>query len=101
MRITTPSFVLGLVMVWEVFLLRNIAKDWLVFILLLRRVSQDTSCVLLHGYSSCDLGYCSSSSYGSLKIQHGFIVGLEEYHFLKIEGIPWSPRDCYTLVSIA
>jgi hypothetical protein len=26
---------------------------------LLRRVSQDTSCVLVHGVSSCDLGYCN------------------------------------------
>ena len=43
-------------MVWEVFLLRNIEKDWLGFLPLLRRVSQDTSCVLVHGYSSCDLG---------------------------------------------
>jgi hypothetical protein len=43
-------------MVWEVFLLKNIAKDWLGFLPLLRRVSQDTSCVLVHGYSSCDLG---------------------------------------------
>jgi hypothetical protein len=56
MRIAAPSFVLVLVMVWEVFLLRNIAKDWLGFLPLLRRVSQDTSCVLVHGYSSCDLG---------------------------------------------
>jgi hypothetical protein len=55
MRIAAPSCVLGLVMVWEVFLLRNIAKDWLGFLPLLRRVSQDTSCVLVHGYSSCDL----------------------------------------------
>jgi len=56
MRIATPSRVLVLVMVWEVFLLRNIAKDWLGFLPLLRRVSQDTTCVLVHGYSSCDLG---------------------------------------------
>jgi hypothetical protein len=56
MRIATPSCVLVLVMVWEVFLLRNIAKDWLGFLPLLRRVSQDTSCVLVHGSSSCDLG---------------------------------------------
>jgi hypothetical protein len=39
----------------EVFLLNNIAKDWLGFLPLLRRVSQDTSCVLVHGVSSCDL----------------------------------------------
>ena len=60
MKITKPFCVLGLVMVWEVFLLRNISKDWLGFLPLLRRVSQDiycvTSCVLVHGYSSCDLG---------------------------------------------
>jgi hypothetical protein len=43
-------------MVWEVFLLKNIAKDWLDFLPLLRRVSHDTSCVLVHGISSCDLG---------------------------------------------
>jgi hypothetical protein len=40
----------------EVFLLKNIAKDWLGFLPLLRRVSQDTSCVLVHGVSSCDIG---------------------------------------------
>jgi hypothetical protein len=40
----------------EVFLLKNIAKDWLSFLPLLRRVSQNTSCVLLHDFSSCDLG---------------------------------------------
>ena len=56
LRITTPSCVIGLVMAWEVFLLRNIAKDWLGFLALFRRVSQDTSCVLVHSYSSCDLG---------------------------------------------
>jgi len=36
--------------------LRNITKDCMGFLSLLRRVSQDTSCVLVHGYSSCDLG---------------------------------------------
>jgi hypothetical protein len=46
-------------MVWDVFLLNNIEKDWLVFLPLLRRVSQDTSFVLVHGISSCDLGYCN------------------------------------------
>jgi hypothetical protein len=35
----------------EVFLLKNIAKDWLGFLPLLRMVSQDTSCVLVHGVS--------------------------------------------------
>ena len=44
--------------VGEVFLLKNIAKDWLDFLPLLRRVSQDTSSVLVHGISSCDIGYC-------------------------------------------
>jgi hypothetical protein len=39
--------------------LENIAKDWLVCLPLLRRVSRDTSCVLVHGISSCDLDYCS------------------------------------------
>jgi hypothetical protein len=43
-------------MVVEVFLLKNIAKDWLSFLSLLRKVSQDTSYVLVHGVSSCDLG---------------------------------------------
>jgi hypothetical protein len=46
-------------MVVEVFLLQNIAKDWLGFLPLLRRVSQDTSCVLVHGVSSYDLGCCN------------------------------------------
>jgi hypothetical protein len=55
MRITAPSCVLGLVMAGGSSL-ENIAKDWLGFLPLLRRVSQDTSCVLVHGYSSCDLG---------------------------------------------
>jgi hypothetical protein len=41
----------------DVFLLKNIAKDWLGFLPLLRRVSQDTSYVLVHGVSSCDLGF--------------------------------------------
>jgi hypothetical protein len=63
MRIETPSCVLVLVMVWEVFLLRNIAKDWLGFLPLLRRVSHDTSCVLVHGSSSRDIDCCSN--YGS------------------------------------
>jgi hypothetical protein len=43
-------------MVLEVFLLKNIAKDWLGFLPLLRRVSEDTSCILVHGISSYDLG---------------------------------------------
>jgi hypothetical protein len=45
--------------VWEVFLLKNIAKDWLGLLPLLRRVSRDTSCVRVHGISSCDLAYCT------------------------------------------
>jgi hypothetical protein len=45
-------------MVWKVFLLKNISKDWLGFLPLLRRVFHDTSCVLVHGISSCDLGCC-------------------------------------------
>jgi hypothetical protein len=43
----------------EVFLLKKIGKDWLGFLQLCRRVSQDTSCVLVHGVSSCDLGCCN------------------------------------------
>jgi hypothetical protein len=46
----------------EVFLLKNIAKDWLGFLPLLRRVSQDTSCVLVHVVSSCGLGGCNKLS---------------------------------------
>ena len=46
-------------MVVEVFLLKNIAKDWLGFLPLLKRVSEDTSCVLVYGVSSCDLGCCN------------------------------------------
>jgi hypothetical protein len=49
-------------MVVEVFLLKNITKDWLGFFPLLRMVSQDTSCVLVHGFSSCDLGCCNKLS---------------------------------------
>jgi hypothetical protein len=44
-------------MVVKVFLLKNIAKDWLGFLPLCRRVSHDT-CLLVHGVSSCDLGCC-------------------------------------------
>ena len=56
MKISAPSCVLVLVMVWEVFLLKNIAKDWLGFLPLFRRVSWDTYSILVHGYYSCDLG---------------------------------------------
>jgi hypothetical protein len=34
------------------------------FLHLLRRVSQDTSCVLVHGVSSYDLGCCNIIGYG-------------------------------------
>jgi hypothetical protein len=37
---------------------------WLGFLPLLIRVSQDTSCVLVHGVSSCDLGCCNIIVYG-------------------------------------
>jgi hypothetical protein len=36
----------------------------LVFLPCLRRVSQDISCVLVHGVSSCDLGCCNILVYG-------------------------------------
>jgi hypothetical protein len=49
-------------MVVEVFFLKNIEKYWLGCLPLLRRVSQDTSCVLVHGVSSCDLGCCNKLS---------------------------------------
>jgi hypothetical protein len=49
-------------MVVGVFLLKNITKDWLGFLPLLIRVSHDTSCVLVHGVSSCDLGCCNKLS---------------------------------------
>jgi hypothetical protein len=52
----------------KVFILKNIAKDFLGFLPLLRRVSQDTSCVLVHGVSSCDLGYCNIIFYGLSKM---------------------------------
>jgi hypothetical protein len=46
-------------MVVEVFISKNIGKDWMGFLPLLRRVSQDTSCALVHSVSSCDLGCCN------------------------------------------
>ena len=55
-------------LVVEVFLLKNIAKDWLGFLPLLRRVSQDTSCVFVHGVSSCDLGCYNKIVYGLSKM---------------------------------
>jgi hypothetical protein len=51
-------------LVVKVFLLKNIKKDWMGFLPLLRRVSQDTSCVLVHGVSSFDLGCCKQIVYG-------------------------------------
>ena len=36
---------------------------WLGFLPLLRRVSEDTFCVLVHG-ASCDLGCCNTYGYG-------------------------------------
>ena len=51
-------------LVVKVFLLNNIAKDWLGFLSLLRRVSEDTSCVLVHGVSSYDVGCCKIIVYG-------------------------------------
>jgi hypothetical protein len=52
----------------KVFLLKNIATNWLDFLPLLRRVSQDTSSVLVHGVSSCDLGCCNIICYGLSKM---------------------------------
>ena len=52
----------------KVFLLKNIAKDLTGFVPLLRRVSQDTSYVLVHGVSSCDLGCCNIIGYGLSKM---------------------------------
>jgi hypothetical protein len=40
--------------------LENIEKDCWVFIPCWEGFSQDISYVLMHGYSSCDLGYCST-----------------------------------------
>jgi hypothetical protein len=45
---------------------KNLAKDWLGFLPLLRRASQDTSSVLVHGVTSCDLG-CYKGSFFILK----------------------------------
>jgi hypothetical protein len=38
--------------------LENIAKDCWVFLPSCEGFSQDISCVLVHGFSSSDLGYC-------------------------------------------
>jgi hypothetical protein len=38
--------------------LEEYSKGLVGFLPLCRRVSQDTSCVLVHGVSSCDLGCC-------------------------------------------
>jgi hypothetical protein len=40
--------------------LKEYSKGLAGFRPLLRRVSQDTSCVLVHGVSSSDLGYCNN-----------------------------------------
>jgi hypothetical protein len=39
--------------------LDSIAKDCWVFPLIEKGFPRITSCVLVHGYSSCDLGYCN------------------------------------------
>jgi hypothetical protein len=39
--------------------LDSIAKDCWVFPLVEKVFPKITSCVLVHGYSSCDLGYCN------------------------------------------
>jgi hypothetical protein len=39
--------------------LENIAKDYWVFPLVEKGFPRINSCVLVHGYSSCDLGYCN------------------------------------------
>jgi hypothetical protein len=48
----------------KVFLLKIIEMDLVGFSSLLRRVSQDTFCVLVHGFYSCDLGCCNIIVYG-------------------------------------
>jgi hypothetical protein len=55
-------------LVADFFLLKNIGKDWLGFLPLLRRVSHDNSCVLVHGVSSCDVGCCNKIVYGLSKM---------------------------------
>jgi hypothetical protein len=55
-------FVCYLFMVVDFFLLKNIVKYWLGFLPLLRRVSHDTSCVLVHGVSSFDLCFYNKLS---------------------------------------
>jgi hypothetical protein len=52
----------------KVYHLKNITKVWLCFLPLLRRVSEDTSCVLLHGVSSCDIGCYNIIGYGLSKM---------------------------------
>jgi hypothetical protein len=42
-------------------------RIWLGFLPLLKRVSQDTSSVLVHGASSYDLGCCNINGYEMLK----------------------------------
>ena len=57
MRITTPFCVLRFCDGVGGLSFENIANDWLGFLPLLRRVSEDNSCVLVHGYSSCDIDF--------------------------------------------
>jgi hypothetical protein len=58
-------------MVWEVFLLKNISKDWLGFLPLLRRVSHDTSCVIVHGVFSLRSWLLQQIVYGVTTIVYG------------------------------
>jgi hypothetical protein len=48
----------------KLFLLKNIAKDLAGFSSLVEKGFQDTSCVLVHGVSSCDIGCCNIIVYG-------------------------------------
>ena len=48
----------------KVFILKNIEKDLVGFSSLVERVSHDTSSVLVHSVSSCDLGCCNIIVYG-------------------------------------
>ena len=46
------------------FILRNIEKDLVGFSSIVEKGFQDTSHVLVHGSSSCDVGYCNINGYG-------------------------------------
>jgi hypothetical protein len=48
--------------------LEEYSKGLARFSCLVERVSLDTSCVLVHGVSSCDLGCCNKIFYGSSKM---------------------------------